>query len=445
MTSFQIRTSPDQADAGADHVLDWFPGSKARSTVAYEPDFLKNAVPSDVALDFLRIGGAVFCADKVALRRDTDDGWTRDLALSIPLSDIDLWQATAAHLERTLGFLSGDRWTLTFTELGDEPAQPLSGEQATLPDVDAVCLFSGGLDSLAGAVDLLHAGKRVLLVGHHDSPKADHHQKLLKAKLDAAYPQQLVEQRRMWLRPNAAHPAQARSLPEGDDLVESTTRSRSFLFLAAAVAIADAAGPTVPVVMPENGFIGINVPLTPSRSGSLSTRTTHPLYVAHMRALLDSVGLRYEIENPFRLMTKGEILRDSPNTQLLWSLANDSISCSRPETGRWQKGSTAADQGNCGACFPCLIRRASMHVVGLDRRADYLYDAFADPRLAYPNLTGASLRALLDSLHRPEKPSDVLINGRIPNGEAKAFFEVYSRGRDELRAWLSSGAHPLLP
>jgi hypothetical protein len=56
---------------------------------------------------------------------------------------------------------------------------------------------------------------------------------------------------------------------------------------------------------------------------------------------------------------------------------------------------------------------------------------------------GRSLRALTASLGQDERTEDVLINGRIPNGETAAFFDVYCRGRAELRAWLT-GAGPEL-
>lgn len=60
--------------------------------------------------------------------------------------------------------------------------------------------------------------------------------------------------------------------------VENTSRGRSLLFLCAAVSIAGIMGKQVPVYIPENGFIGLNVALTNGRKGSCSTRTTAPLF-----------------------------------------------------------------------------------------------------------------------------------------------------------------------
>ena len=86
-------------------------------------------------------------------------------------------------------------------------------------------------------------------------------------------------------RPNAA---QRRPAPTDR---ENTTRSRSFFFIAAGLARAALLGPEAPLYVPENGVIGINVPVSPSRAGSLSTRTTHPFFMAMLRRLLDSIGI----------------------------------------------------------------------------------------------------------------------------------------------------------
>jgi hypothetical protein len=194
-----------------------------------------------------------------------------------------------------------------------------------------------------------------------------------------------------------------------------------------------------PLYVPENGFIGMNVPLTPARVGSLSTRTTHPLYMHRMRRALDLLGLRHPIENPYRLLTKGEALRQTSDRALLLRLAPETVSCSHPEAPRWDK----RPQGNCGYCYPCLIRRASLHLVTSDRTS-YAWDALTDETLLRrSSKRGRSLRALATSLGGEERVEDVLINGRIPNGETVAFFDVYRRGRAELRDWLN-GAGPAL-
>jgi len=435
MTSLQLRTDPSQLDAGADVLLDWFDDDKAASTVRYKPEFLKGLRPSPTAMDLLRLGGAVFCTDKVVKRAAAQDLWTRDLHLQVPVSDVALWEGAKSELVKALSFLSGDRWDLTFVSSGVGSAS--AGALAS--EFDAVSLFSGGLDSLAGVIDLLEEGRNLLLVGHHDSSLTSTKQKLLYRELVRAYGSHRLCLRSLYLRPGHRRKGQARPLPVGG--VENTTRSRSFLFFAAGIAVADALGSRVPLYVPENGFIGINVPLTPARAGSLSTRTTHPLYMHRMAEALALLGLDRTIENPYRLLTKGELLAQNSNSALLQHLAPKSISCSHPEAPRWAK----KPQGNCGYCYPCLIRRASMHHIGIDQfRRRYAWDALNDTNLLQTSSKrGRSLRALTASLGRPERREDVLLNGRIPNGETTAFFDVYCRGRAELRAWLA-GAGPAL-
>ena len=81
-----------------------------------------------------------------------------------------------------------------------------------------------------------------------------------------------------------------------------------------------------------------------------------------------------------------------------------------------------------------------LHRVGLDRSDQYTWDALTDPNFLKRGWeSGASLRALLANLGQPARAADVLRNGRIPGGETRAFFEMYSRGREELQTWLTDG------
>jgi 7-cyano-7-deazaguanine synthase in queuosine biosynthesis len=427
MTNFRVRTEPSQPYDDGDVLLDWF-NDEPGSTVRFEPDFFRGLSPSPIARDLFRLGGAVFCIDKIAPREATSDLWTRDLSVRVPVSDVLAWESNRMLLTEALSFLSGDRWDIAFLPM-DVPADT----SQDIADYDAVCLFSGGLDSLSGAIDLLEDGQRLVAVGHHDSSFTDHVQSDLFGRVRAHYGAQL-SQRRLWLRPAPASATQARPLPETSEI---TTRGRSFLFISAGIAIASAYGDGLPLYMPENGFIGINVPLTAARAGSLSTRTTHPLFMHLMGRLLEGLGLNHQLVNPYRLLTKGEALEQNKNLDLLKELAPHSVSCSHPEQARFRR----LDMGNCGSCYPCLIRRASLNHIGEDRTDEYRCDALTDSRLLNPRWkSGGSLRALTTSLGQAVRPADVLRNGRIPNGETREFFDMYVRGREELRSWLVAGA-----
>lgn len=436
MTTFHLRTARDQplpTDVDT-FVLDWFTGAhRQRSTIRATSDLLTGLVPTAAARDLFRFGAAVFCADKVARRDATRDAWTRDLELDAPVSTHANWQRARPALTEALAFLSGDRWTLRFRAGADG----LPGE-TRIARPDAVCLFSGGLDSLTRAIDILEEGGDVLLVGHFDSGFIGGVQDKLARQLRRTYGQQ-VRLRQLQLAPAKPNRLQARSLPSEKER-ETTTRARSFLFVAAGLAVASAFGDDVPLHMPENGFIGINVPLVASRAGSLSTRTTHPYFMQQLAQAFAALGIGNEIVNPFRLQTKGEVLAACRNPELLAALVDTSISCAHPESGRFEKLSPS----NCGWCFPCLIRRGALHSVGLDSAASYRSDALTDDELRGGGTDrGSDLRALIRGLARDPRPNDVLRNGAVPADAAQAFADTYRRGRDELTAWLQTGSQEI--
>jgi len=181
MTAFQLRTDRSESidPDGSVRVLDWWREDQM-TTVQATWDFLAGLAPSAVTLDLLAIAVAVYCADKLALRRDASDGWTRDIHLDVAVSDLDRFQPVLPAITELLRFLTGDRWTLS-VRAGRRtmPAPP------TNPTVggDCVCLFSGGLDSLCGAIDLLHGGAVPVLLGHHEGGIVAHAQTELHERL----------------------------------------------------------------------------------------------------------------------------------------------------------------------------------------------------------------------------------------------------------------------
>lgn len=437
MPSFHLRTDKSQklpADAGT-IVLDLFHRSRS-GTIHAAGNLLDVLSPSQAARDLLVLAAGVYAADKVARRKDAHDGFTRDFQVAVPVAENDLFADARATLERALNFLTGDTWSLHFRRIVASPRP----QQLMPSGTTGVSLFSGGLDSLAGAIELLSSGEHLVLLGHHEGGPVAHLQIRLADALEARFGNSRAALRQLRLGPAKSNARQAHPLPGGER--EETTRARSFLFIAAALALADTIGPSVPVYMPENGFIGINVPLVPARSGALSTRTTHPFFIAKLREIIDRLGLgKHPLENPFRLSTKGEILASSLEPGLLAELAPQSISCAHPTQGRWNKEPFA----NCGTCWPCLIRRASMCCVGWDSADGYRVDALRHGALLRRgSQKGASLRAMVTSLIAPADPYAVLRNGPIPDGEAQAFDALYRRGRDELLQWIRTGGSATL-
>lgn len=440
MTKYLLRTNPAQSPDEPEDVrlLDWSPGHRAATiqTGQLGPNFFAGWRPTRQGADLLLLGAGVYCADRTAPRRESADAWTRPLELRLPVADPQAWRE--ARWNDTLGFLTGDSWDL---DRHSSPRHPLAGVPGVPPartslGVDAVCLFSGGLDSLCGAIDLLeaHPDGRFCLLSHHEGGQASTAQQSLYAALASHYGTDRIQLRRLYLRPAPANRWQARPLPPRR---ENTTRSRSLLFLSTALAVASACGPDVPVYVPENGFIGVNVPLTRARAGSLSTRTTHPHFMELMTTAARKVGVPNAVVNPYRLATKGEMLAQSCNPALLQRLARHSLSCAHPETARYAKRS----QGNCGYCFPCLIRRAALAHVGWDTDSRYAWDVLTEGGLLDKRTRrGADLRAVVNGVLADRPDRDLLRNGPLPAGEHTRVLGTWRRGLGEVRAWLADRA-----
>jgi hypothetical protein len=137
----------------------------------------------DALADLVEIACYVYCADQFT-RRDSPkmphlgENWRRRFRFVIPVREVDVWQRPDVLnvLASTLGFLSEDNYEFTFVQravrTGLQPYLDLaSGGPSGGFVPDRVVLFSGGLDSLAGAAQaLLGEGKRVALVSHQSSP-----------------------------------------------------------------------------------------------------------------------------------------------------------------------------------------------------------------------------------------------------------------------------------
>jgi len=93
----------------------------------------------------------------------------------------------------------------------------------------------------------------------------------------------------------------------------------------------------------------MNIPLGPMRIGSLSTKTTHPIYMAGLQSMWDTLGINAKLIQPYRFKTKGEMLNECLNKDILMRLLAESTSC-----GKYQRYNLT----HCGLCVPCLVRRA---------------------------------------------------------------------------------------
>lgn len=388
----------------------------------------KGLVPTQQASEFFFLAAAAYVADKLAIRSLSEDGWTREFRLYLPVADHRSWGEAADALSEALSFLSGDRWTLIFRPGQWRVQERLLPGESIFP-AECVSLFSGGLDSCIGAIDLLASGRHALLVGHYGDALTPGYQEGVYRCLVDEHGRDKVMFFQARVRPEA----------NGRGEYEETTRCRSILFISLGILAASAYNNPLEILIPENGYMSLNIPLTPARLGSLSTRTTHPYFLQMLRVGLGAVGLTYPLRNPYQFMTKGEMVEGCADQPLLRVVADRTMSCAHPSVGRWEGMSPE----HCGYCVPCLIRRAALHRVGLDQPGEYTRDVQRE--LIPADGRGANLRAFQIALQRFDSrvsSAHVLKAGPLATESLQDFaryVDVFRRGLEEVRELLRAG------
>lgn len=353
-----LRAIDDEKDV----LIDWV-SSNPNATVTFRLND-KALAPNlrGTLLDFVDLGDFVYLVDEMVSRADAVDHWTRVIRCLVPVTKPDKWKKNDSLLKKTLELLSGDLWKFDWVPLSD-PRHVHRHRQRLPKGFDTVCLFSGGIDSLLGAIQLLNEGRKVILVGHQSEGQTASAQKDLAESLRNMFPGKTC-----FVQCRVSR--STREIPKFNlaPKVESSHRPRSFLFLTLGIGIAAQCGIT-DVFMPENGLMALNIPMQKSRIGSLSTRTAHPLYMMNFVKFAQSLtGFSGYVRNPFLTQSKTDMLRSLDPA--LHELLRRSISCARP--ARFNNRRVR----HCGYCVPCIHRRIAMMEAGIDSERDYAFDVF---------------------------------------------------------------------
>lgn len=319
----------------------------------------------DRALDLLELATVVYGVDAAVSRGGSTDArmgalWHRRFDVEVPVRDLAFWrdETVATALQETLMFLSGDRFSFTFTPRTAPDAEHTryfdfgadGGWQA-----DRVLMFSGGLDSFAGALEeIAEQGARVALISHASSSKIAPVQRNLTAELTARF------------GPDACRHVPVRIQMKGRSTKEGTHRTRSFLF-AALGAITAQAFARDRVSFHENGVVSLNLPPVGNVFGTRATRTTHPQTLARFTDFFSRAfvgGMR--IDNPFFWRTKTDVVRTVARLGMAPQITH-TRSCADVHNQTKQ-------HVHCGRCSQCIDRRFAILAAGQER---------ADPAEAY--------------------------------------------------------------
>ena len=347
----------------------------------------------DVLTDLLEIAAYVYCADQFTSRGTTQmtsmgAKWRRRFRFKIPVRQPDVWNEPKVQesLRGTLGFLTEDNFDFEFVP-SNRPAPlqsylPFDGAEGQSFSPDEIILFSGGLDSLAGAVDaLIGSGRKVALISHQAS-------RMIASKQNA-----LVGHLRERTKPGSLFFTPVVINKGNEEAAEFTQRSRSFMFASLAFVVARMFGRNE-LSFYENGVVSINLPLAEHVLGARASRTTHPSFLSHcgelFSLLLDNT---FSLRNPYLWKTKTDVVSVLAENKIA-DLISNTFSCARV------REATKTNQ-HCGVCSQCVDRRFGILAAGLsayDPADNYAVDLFTGA-----HETGSALTMIASYVLRAQK------------------------------------------
>ncbi len=339
-------------------------GLEANITVGFSK-FVRNPESlSPRILDLLRIAAYVYCADRLVYRGDRDSlsntAWARSFDFHIPVSDIAFWSdnKVAAKMGEALAFMTGDRqFRFSFKQAKISPVET-SNQQMSLftteyvtlgeAEITDVMLFSGGLDSLAGAIQSLNdnPNRNLCLVSHKSNKGTICTQNAIAKYLQNKYSNRTIQY--------GFECYNRKSAPSR----EETQRSRMFLFSAIAFAICNCYKRREFFVH-ENGITSINLRKQVDSVNARMSRTTHPKTIGLLREFFRLFDKDFDITTPYYNKTKSDVMEIFKSYREE-NIISSSVSCS----------STRNKPGNsythCGCCSQCIDRLFAVYAARLE-------------------------------------------------------------------------------
>lgn len=244
----------------------------------------------------------------------------------------------------------------TYRPLKDEQYQTnlFSGEEFNLrfgKNTDVI-LFSGGLDSLAGAIERLniYPDRQLCLINHMSNNRTIRTQHSLAKILQEKYPGRVYPY---------TFECRFRKLKSRDE----TQRTRMFLFSAIAFSICLLYSKKELYIY-ENGVTSLNLSKQTDVVNARASRTTHPKVIGLLQKFYGLLSPSFLIKTPYYNRTKEDIV----NIFKLYNeetLIQSSVSCSATRDKH-------EEFPHCGCCSQCIDRRFAVYAAGL-QDLDYTY------------------------------------------------------------------------
>ena len=403
---------------------------------------------SPVTWDLLDLAAYVYVADQMVGRggrKEFEYGqkWRRHFRFEVGVREPDIWNHFEVKdaLIETLTFLSDDDYEFVFVR-SESPnvVEDYLFEEAndsSVHDYREVLLFSGGIDSLCGAVnEMFVSHRRPVLVSHWANPKTlSRQEELVRDFRDAVDLPRSMQPLHITLTLN-----KKKHLTRDFD-----QRCRSFVFASLGAIVATGLG-LDGFRLCENGITSLNLPISPQIVGARASRTTHPRSLRLLGQLVSEIAEEpFQLENPFLWQTKCEIV-DSLARHSAAHLIGLTRSC-----GGTLQSSNA--HPHCGKCSQCIDRRLAIVAAGLeshDPETGYRLPLFVGERKeALEQMTLAAYVETCRQLHLMSPPDFFKKYGEIGRAlsemgisvdqAAEAIFQLHRRHACQVRLALERG------
>ncbi len=342
--------------------------------------------------DWVDVALFAYVADRLSPRRDPKNPqrmfqWARRMNLKVPVRRLDVWQQSGvvAALSDVLRHFTDDEWHFEFVARrgrGHSAAQQRYLFSAPPSGPTMVALYSGGLDSFAGAAQQCAelSDHSFVFVSGETNPRQSSAQRDQVRALIRQFKREVC---------HVTVPFRVNWEGKTHKGVEDVSqRTRGFLFSTLGAVTAITSGSSELYIY-ENGIGAINLPYDATQLGTSNSRAVHPLSLLRMSRFAELLtSSPFAFQNPYLFQTKGEMCRH-PAVRGLANYVPLTFSCD---------GFPVQTKGKpqCGSCTSCLLRRLSLEAAKLsafDRADQYICDLLT-PRAKASERQLQNLRAM---------------------------------------------------
>ena len=269
--------------------------------------------------------------------RNEDSG--KIINLEVPVCNFNKFNKIKDIINNLVMFMTnGEKWDISFKKSSNQKKIEIPSQLPLKYNYDSIALLSGGLDALAGAAQ--EKNNNTIFVTFASN-------KIEKNKAINSYNNYVSK-----YCDNSTHVIINKKALK--DHTHLTQRTRSLIFLSSCFIYADYYNINT-IKIYENGIMTLNPTFFFRRK---VTRTTHPKTLYLINKILEKLGIKIKIINPFNYYTKAEVIDLIP---LEWdSLISNTKTCSKMPGTKAFQNYNGHGFNHCGICAACILRQISI-------------------------------------------------------------------------------------